>query len=300
MRTCSGCGGEWGSSAARWCGHCGAPLGDRSETMATPQDGPGSHTWEVDPTSDASDATVPGRSPESADSPPGGERDRARRGRGWIAAGLVVAVGIALVVQQTVTRETTDQPPRSVDETPALQIVGDPVQTASGGGWSVRISRGEDDRWCVTAVRDATEPWGGSGEPCWEIAVPAGVDHDEPVTVLGRATESGEQLLVGSADRAADEGIEVTLEDGSTRRANAATFGQLPFLVWFVPLDGPIPTSVEAFSSTGSLGSVRVPEVAPPESVESISDTELQDLEFIADQEGISLDAAIVHYATGW
>ncbi|MCA1782121.1 MAG: hypothetical protein LC679_08095 [Intrasporangiaceae bacterium] len=174
--------------------------------------------------------------------------------------------------------------------------MGDPVLTTSGAGWSVRISPGEDDRWCVTAVRDTTEPWGRAGEPCWQIAVPAGVD-DEPVTVLGRATDLGDRLLVGSADRAADRGVEVTLVDGSTRDAVSATGGGLPFRVWFVPLDGPIPTSVEAFSATGALGSVDVPELAPPAVVGSISDTEMQDLQAIADQKGISLEAAIVHHA---
>ncbi|MCA1783978.1 MAG: hypothetical protein LC679_17965 [Intrasporangiaceae bacterium] len=178
-----------------------------------------------------------------------------------------------------------------------MEIVGDPVLTTSGAGWSVRISPGEDDRWCVTAVRDTTEPWGRAGEPCWQIEVPAGVEHDEPVAVLGRATDLGDRLLVGSADRAADRGVEVTLVDGSKRDAVSATGGRLPFRVWFVPLDGPIPMSVEVFSSTGSLGSVDVPALAPPEMVESISDTEMQDLQALADQKGISLDTAIVHYA---
>ena len=103
MRTCSGCGTEWGSLDARWCGHCGTPLGDRSETTTPPQQGRDSHTLDRAPTSDAA---VPVGTPTQAESPPGGERGGARRGRGWVAAGLVAVVGIAVAVQQTVTRET--------------------------------------------------------------------------------------------------------------------------------------------------------------------------------------------------
>ena len=126
--------------------------------------------------------------------------------------------------------------------------------------------------------------------------MPAGIEQDEVITVLGRASSNGDQLLVGSVDLAADEGVELTLADGSTVTALAVTGGGVPFRVWFTPLDGAIPSSVEARSSTGSLGSVRVPELAPPDIVGSISDAELQDLQAVADGRGISLDAVIVRH----
>lgn len=195
--------------------------------------------------------------------------------------------------------EVTDQPPRSPlaeGDATQIQITGDPVLTASGSGWSVWVSPGPDGRWCVAAARAATEPRGRTGEPCWEISVPAGIEQDEVITVLGRASSNGDQLLVGSVDLAADEGVELTLADGSTVTATAATGGGVPFWVWFAPLDGAIPTSVEALSSTGSLGSVPVPELAPPDIVGSISEAELQDLQAVAEGRGISLDAAIVRH----
>lgn len=179
-----------------------------------------------------------------------GDRRRRRARAGAVAAGVavvaVVAVGVTTIPWPSsglLQIDPTEQ--GAVDDGPF--VVGDPVLEMTGGaGWRVAVSPGEDGRWCVTAERGGVEaPVGG---PCEQIRAPAGRDAGEQLTVAGSRADGAMGLLFGSADMAADE-VRVTFQDGSRRTATSATGGSLPFQVWAIEFDEPVPVSVEALAS---------------------------------------------------
>lgn len=179
-----------------------------------------------------------------------GDRRRRRAHAGAVAAGVAM---VAVLVVGVTTIQWPTSGPRLID--PAEQghagdgpsIVGDPVLEMTGGaGWRVLVSPGEDGRWCVTSGRGGVQAQVGA--PCEEIQPPAGHDAGEPLTVAGSRADGVVGLLYGSVDMAADE-IRVTFDDGSQRTATSATGGPLAFKVWAIPLDAPVPVSVEAVTS---------------------------------------------------
>ena len=96
MPTCSGCGSVWTSTEARWCGRCGASLGDRA---------PGPDSSDRAPFDEDGDATDPEGEPEPATPPTEVDEREQPRGRGWAVAAVVAVVGVVAVVQQTVMPE---------------------------------------------------------------------------------------------------------------------------------------------------------------------------------------------------
>jgi len=186
-----------------------------------------------------------------------GDRRRRRARAGAVAAGVamvaVVAVGVTTIQWPTsgpLQIDPTEQGP--ADDSPS--IVGDPVLEMTGGaGWRVAVSPGEDGRWCVTAERGELEA--PIGDPCQEIRTPAGRDAGEQLAIAGSRADGVIGLLFGSADMAADE-IRVTFQDGSRRTATSATGGPLPFKVWAIPFDEPVPVSVEALASGRVIASL--------------------------------------------
>ncbi len=204
-----------------------------------------------------------------------GDRRRRRARAGAVAAGVamvaVVAVGVTTMPWPSSVPVQID----SAEHGPAHDsptIVGDPVLDMTGGaGWRVAVSPGEDGRWCVTAERGEVEaPVGG---PCQELRAPAGHDAGEQLTVAGSTADDGVMgLLFGSADMAADE-VRVTFEDGSRRTATSATGGPLPFKVWAISFDEPVPVSVEALASGRVIASLHLDDLAQGPDAASDADT---------------------------
>lgn len=143
----------------------------------------------------------------------------------------VLGVGAASLLDRPAWLDIANEPATPLPEaTDGPAITRPPALTVSARepfSWVVAVSAGDGGRWCVTALRGATDVTDQVGQPC-DQPLPLDQDVNWHESTAG---PGGQQLVWGSSPADTDE-VVVEFTDGARRTAELASSDAVGVTSW--------------------------------------------------------------------
>lgn len=208
----------------------------------------------------------------------GVRRRRTRQTIGVTAGVAVFAVlgfGAASILRGPTLPPIADQPPSTTDQPDDEQspwsddwpVITEPPSLPVSGAipfeWSVGLSAGPDDTWCVTSVRGSMDLDDALGERCDQLIPPQQVGDPDRFGTGGSEVEAGpggtpaQGLSWGFAPVGTEE-IVVLFTDGSREQGVVASGGSVPAPLWVIGYEDAEVQAVEARRRDGEAIAGRI------------------------------------------